>query len=172
MRRRLSVHSWELQFFFFLRRGEGMLFPCSQCVPMMFPWCSYQLTKGFPKLFPKMFTIVCQMYLIWFAQSSTLMYMNWKRSDVGEHICFYFATGASIGGVPKCSKIWANQYGSFGKKTKHKSKKKWEHTHELTCVLLVQRHHVYTPIIHTLQLSDLSSSLSHSFQLQHSDSLT
>jgi hypothetical protein len=36
----------------------------------------------------------------------------------------------------------------------------------------VQRHHVYTPIIHTLQLSDLSSSLSHSFQLQHSDSLT
>jgi hypothetical protein len=34
-----------------------------------------------------------------------------------------------------------------------------------TSVLLVQRHHIYT-----LQLSDLSSSLSHSFQLQHSDS--
>jgi len=34
------------------------------------------VSKVFPNLFLKMFSIALEFYLIWFAQSSTLMYIN------------------------------------------------------------------------------------------------
>ncbi len=75
--------------------------PCSQGVPTRIP-------KGsqVPKLFPKMFPIAPQIYPIWFAQSSTLMFINWKREIyTREHNSDYFATWvaqrqASIGECP------------------------------------------------------------------------
>jgi len=60
--------------FFFLKVGEGggiggvFVFPtCSQCVPIMFS-----------NVFPKMFPIAPGFYPIWFAQSSTPLYLNQK----------------------------------------------------------------------------------------------
>jgi hypothetical protein len=46
-----------------------------------------------PNLVPKEFPIAPQFYPIWFAQSSTLMYINWKGRLFGEYNCIYFATG-------------------------------------------------------------------------------
>ncbi len=47
----------------------------------LFPMCSHHVPKRNPqvlKLFPKTFPIAPQIYLTWFAQSSTLMYINSK----------------------------------------------------------------------------------------------
>jgi hypothetical protein len=44
----------------------------------LFSSCSHQIAQV-PNLFPKAFPIAPQYYPIWFAQSSTLMYINWKR---------------------------------------------------------------------------------------------
>ncbi len=59
--------------FFILGVGWGaaelflVFSPCSQCVPLRFL-----------KLFPKALSIAPQFYTIWFAQSSTVIYINWK----------------------------------------------------------------------------------------------
>jgi hypothetical protein len=54
------MHSSMFQLFFFLKGGSNSVFsPCSQCVPIMFPMA--------PMFYP-----------IWFAQSPTPMYINWK----------------------------------------------------------------------------------------------
>jgi hypothetical protein len=70
----LNMHPpWAL-FFPFGGGGRALFFvflPCSQCVPNMYSWCS-------PNLFLKAFPIAPQFYPIWFAQSSTLVYINWK----------------------------------------------------------------------------------------------
>jgi hypothetical protein len=94
-----------------------LFFVCSQ----WFSSCSLEVPQV-PELFLKTFPIAPQIYPIWFAQSSTLMYINWKcKSQGGVHMflfcnwdpkrCYYWAE-------PQCSKklmIWANQHNSFEK---------------------------------------------------------
>jgi hypothetical protein len=60
--RRLSMHSWTVQFLSFWSAGEGFLFfsLCSQCVPIMFPWGSHEV--------PEVFPLAPWFYPIWFAQ--------------------------------------------------------------------------------------------------------
>jgi hypothetical protein len=48
---------------------------CSQCLPNMISSCSFEVPQV-PKLFQKVLTITLQFYPIWFAQSSTPMYIN------------------------------------------------------------------------------------------------
>ncbi len=49
----------------------------------------FRCSHGVPKMFPKMFPIAPQFYYpIWFAQSSTLMYINWKRFAARGAILF------------------------------------------------------------------------------------
>jgi hypothetical protein len=71
--------------------------PCSQCVLDMFASCSLEVPQV-PKLFPNAISVAPQFYPIWFAQSSTLMYINSKGRLLGEFICFYFVTG----GLKRC----------------------------------------------------------------------
>jgi len=81
--RMLNMPSWGAQFFSLKERGGGRTFQ----FPNVFPSGSQSISQVL-NLFPKMFPIPTQFYPIWFAQSSTPMYINWK----GEHMCFYFAT--------------------------------------------------------------------------------
>jgi hypothetical protein len=92
--------------FFFLGGGIFTFFPlfpsCSLCVPMRF--------SDFPSCSPKTFPIAPQLYPIWFAQSSTLMYRNWKRWTLGSTFVFFLQLviqrGASIGEYPMFPKNW------------------------------------------------------------------
>jgi hypothetical protein len=74
--------------FFFLRGRERWFF-------VFFPWFSMILImfcQGFPNVFPKMLPIAPGFYPIWFNSHEYKL----KRWNLGECICFYFATG-----VPK-----------------------------------------------------------------------
>jgi hypothetical protein len=76
--------------FFLLGCGGGdflVFFPCSHQVPFRFP-----------KFFPKAFPISPQFYPIWFAQSSTLMYINWKGRLLGSTFLFI----VQLGGPKRC----------------------------------------------------------------------
>jgi hypothetical protein len=93
-----------------------LLMLCDQLSPRVrnFPKCalsyaiylSIRLPK-FPSCSPKMFPIAPQFYPIWFAQSSTLMYINWKGTlnsgtfvsilHWGPESCFYW----EVPNVPK-----------------------------------------------------------------------
>jgi len=71
-----------VKFFSFLGEGggEGVFFvflPCFRCVLIMFPKDS-QVPNVFPNPLPKILPIAPHIYPIWFAQSSTLMYINRK----------------------------------------------------------------------------------------------
>jgi hypothetical protein len=92
---RLSMHAWTIQFFSFWRGGGNknffVVFPCSQGVLRC----------------PKMFPIAPEFYPIWFAQSSTPMYIIYK-GEIQE--CTFVSIlqlgvqrGASIGGMPNVS---------------------------------------------------------------------
>jgi len=83
-------HSMHLVFFC-LAEGRGRLFLFFPLFPNVFSSCSHGVPKVL-KLFPTTFPIAPQLYPIWFAQSPTLMYTNWKSWAIGEHIYFYFAT--------------------------------------------------------------------------------
>jgi hypothetical protein len=51
--------------------------------------CSHQVPKGFhkfPSCYPKTFLITPEFFPIWFAQSSTLMYINWKHILKSSHV--------------------------------------------------------------------------------------
>jgi len=137
LERNVPCSQWKAQYrlmsspvFFFGGGGGGIftffpLFPsCSLCVPMRFP--------NFPSCSPKTFPIAPQLYPIWFAQSSTLMYTNWKRwtieSTFVSILQLVIQRGASIGEYPMFQKHWwwANQYG------RSKQKKKVECAHPWT----------------------------------------
>jgi hypothetical protein len=64
------THGWSS----FLRGDGGRGF---FCFVLFFP-CSHQVPKMFPHVFPKMFPTAPGFYPVWFAQSSTPMYTNWK----------------------------------------------------------------------------------------------
>jgi hypothetical protein len=64
-------------------RGGGGYFLFFPLFPNVFSSCSHGVLH-IPKLFPKTFPIAPQLYPIWFAQSPTLMYRNWKRWAMGE----------------------------------------------------------------------------------------
>jgi hypothetical protein len=64
---------------------------------VFFP-CSHQVPFRFPNFFPKAFPISPQFYPIWFAQSSTLMYINWKGRLLGS--TFFFIL--QLGGPKRC----------------------------------------------------------------------
>jgi hypothetical protein len=102
---RLSMHSWTIQFFvFFCLQGPGRGIFC------VFPWFSMILMmfrQEFPNVFPRMFPIAPGFYPIWFAQSSHGYKLT--RWNLGECICFYFATGIQRGACAMFQKIcwWA-----------------------------------------------------------------
>jgi hypothetical protein len=57
---------------FFWRGRRGDIIIIFSLVPNVFPSCSREVLK----LFPTTFAIASEIYPIWFAQSSTLMYIN------------------------------------------------------------------------------------------------
>jgi hypothetical protein len=120
-------------------------------VPNVFPSCSQKIPQ-IPKLFPKTFTMSPQNYPIWFAQSSTLTFINWKKVSHRVPSFVYFVPrvqwGASIG---ECSIFqknwwWVNQYDSF---KKQKKKQTYEHTHEL-----INMNHTNIPNYHIMWTPD------------------
>jgi hypothetical protein len=80
-------------------------------VPNVFSSCSLEVPQV-PNLFPKEFPIAPQFYPIWFAQSSTLMYINWKGRLLREYICIYFATGG-LNRLVKSLSLWLFVISSF-----------------------------------------------------------
>ncbi len=69
------------QVFFWGVRWWGVFF-INFLVPNMFSTCSHHVSMRFLKFSscsPKTFPAAPQFYPIWFAQSSTLTYTNWKR---------------------------------------------------------------------------------------------
>jgi hypothetical protein len=87
---RLSMHSWTVQLF---SLGLDVFSSSSQRV------------LKFPNVFRKTFPIARGFYLIWFAQSWTPMYINWKGEIQGSTFCFYFAARGSLGACPMFQKI-------------------------------------------------------------------
>jgi len=83
-------------FFFERERGIFLFF---SLIPNVFPSSSQKFLKVFPNAFPKRFPIAPGFYSVWFAPSLTPTYQEVKRSNLGEHICLYFATGVQRGTV-------------------------------------------------------------------------
>jgi len=132
-----SMHSWwALIFPFWGSVGVGRVFfffdlPCSQCVPNMFSSCSLEVPQV-PKLFHNAFPVASQFYPIWFAQSSTLIYINWEGRLLRIHL-FLFCNWGSKEVLPlgsaQCSKKIA--VGPMNMALSKKNLKSYEHTHEL-----------------------------------------
>ncbi len=87
--RRPSMHSWGVQFFFFLSGVWGGIFWGAFFFSPLFPMCSHHVPMGFPKMFP----IAPQFYPIRFC-CSTPIYINWKGRPLSHWVahCSYFAT--------------------------------------------------------------------------------
>jgi hypothetical protein len=64
-------------FFFFLEGTGTGIFILFFVFPL-FPSSTQRVPKMFAHAFPKMFPTAGGFYPIWFAQSSTPMYTNWK----------------------------------------------------------------------------------------------
>jgi hypothetical protein len=93
---RIGMQSWWALFFHF-GGGEELFFvflPCSQCVPNMFSYCSFEVLKLFLKVFPT----APQFYLIWCARSSIFMCINWKGRLLGNT----FVSVLQLGGPKRC----------------------------------------------------------------------
>jgi hypothetical protein len=88
-------------------RGKGFF----SLVPNVFSSCSH----GVPKFFSKTFPIAPQIYPIWFAQSSTLMHINWKGGQASLLLFCDLGVqrGACIVSAPVFQKNWwwTNQRG-------------------------------------------------------------
>ncbi len=63
-------------------------------IPNGFPPCSNQIPKMFPNAFVKMFLITLSFYPIWFAQSSTPMYINQKVKSKGAQLFIFCKWGS------------------------------------------------------------------------------
>jgi hypothetical protein len=129
------------------RGGESFFFwglPCSQCVPNMVSSCSLDVPQV-PKLFRNAFPVAPQFHSIWFAQSSTLMYINWKGRLLENSFVSILQLGASIGesSMFQKSHCWANEYSSFKKKNLS-----YEDTHEL-----INMNHTKSPTFNVAGLS-------------------
>jgi hypothetical protein len=118
----LGVRWWGV--FFFL--VPNVFSTCSHHVPMRF----FEFSSCSPKTFPA----APQFYPIWFAQSSTLTYTNWKRVGCkgGAHLFLFCNWGPKrcfiLRGVPQSSKKkrwWANPRGSFTKENKKIKRCEW-----------------------------------------------
>ncbi len=94
--RRLIMHSWGVQFFSLWGGGRGEEFFFGWNFSL-FSWGS-QMVPQVPNLFPKMFFKVSQIYPIWFCQSSTPMYINWK--DIRTYLL-----------LGNCRFPWSQPYG-------------------------------------------------------------
>ncbi len=86
--------------FFFSGRIRRRNFWLFLLVPIMFPICSQRAVRVL-KLFPKTFSIAPQFYLIWFAQSSTLMCTNWAYLFL---FCNRRCKEVLLWGIAQCSK--------------------------------------------------------------------
>ncbi len=124
---RLSMCSWWALFLPF-GGGVGGVFFCFSSLFSMCSSCSLEVPQV-PNLFPKEFPKAPQFYPIWFAQSSALMYINWKGILLGEYICIYFANGGPKRCLPplgsaQCSKKIADGLLNMVFRTQKKKKKK------------------------------------------------
>ncbi len=63
---------------YFLCGKWGKNFLLLSLVPIMFPMCSCKVLPRVPNLFPQTFPIAPHFFPIWFAQSWSLRYINWK----------------------------------------------------------------------------------------------
>jgi hypothetical protein len=97
-------------------------------VPNVFPSDSQRVPQV-PKLFFKLFPIAPPISPIWFAQSLTLMYINWKVGNRRAHLFLIVQLGVQRGASIGVCKMFQNKlmihqsiYGSFEKR-----KKLWEH---------------------------------------------
>jgi hypothetical protein len=78
----------------------------------------------FPNTFFKIFPIAPRFYPIWFTQSSTPMYINWKGSLKGNTFVSISQLGVLRGpSIRECFNIqknwwWANEYVDLSKRKK------------------------------------------------------
>lgn len=93
------------------------------------------------KLFLKAFPLAPQFYFLWFAWSSSVMYINWM---VGYTGCYYFALGSPKWcfhrGNAQCSKKthwWANEYDSFKKPEAEFFESSWQNQNQSSLILKV-----------------------------------
>jgi hypothetical protein len=113
--RRLDMHSWWEFFPLGVGWGEVILVFFS-----VFPTCSNHVPMSSPKFlscYPKAFPIAPQFYPIWFAQSSTLMYINWNGRLKGSILVSILQLGSKellLLRSAQCSQKnwwwWDNQY--------------------------------------------------------------
>jgi hypothetical protein len=113
-----------------LMRGPVLSFSFFFFWGVAMPWSSQRVLQVL-KLFTKMFPIAPHLYPIWFAQSSTLMYINVKGGPHGAHL-FHFAIGS-----PKRVLLWAmpnalKKLATGQSIWPHFGKMKCEHTHPWT----------------------------------------
>ncbi len=125
---------------------------------ILFPMCSHHVLIRFslnpqkvpqvPKLFPNTFPITHE-YIPYgvFAQSSSLMYINWKGGPYGAHLFLFCERGASIGRVPNVPK----KIGDGPNQRWLLQNKRHEHTHEL-----INRNHTMSIWGNFVQLVGLS----------------
>jgi hypothetical protein len=127
-KRKLSLHSQGV--WFILGGGEEggrrTFFPP---VPNVFSWC-VQIVPQVLKLFPMTFPIAPHVYPICFAQSSTLMNINWKDGlkSTFVSICSWGSKEVLLLGSTQCSK---NIDGEPINMAPSNQKKSCECTHQL-----------------------------------------
>jgi hypothetical protein len=116
-----------------LGRGGGGFFFCFllfSLVPIMFHMCSRKVPQVL-KLLPKTFPIAPRFYPIWFARSSTLMYINWKGRPQGAHLflfCNRWSKEVLLLKSAQCSKKIGDGQTNMAPSKKQKLKRKvWAH---------------------------------------------
>ncbi len=138
--RRLNMHSQWALFFHFGDEVKEVFFGFFIFILNMFPSSSLEVLQV-PKLLLKAFPLAPQFYLIWFAWSSSVIYINWM---VGYTGCYYFALGSPKRcfhwGNAQCSKKthwWANEYDSFKKPEAEFFESSWQNQNQSSLILKV-----------------------------------
>ncbi len=135
----------------------------------LFPMCSHHLFmrfSKFPSCSPKTFPIAPQFYCTWFAESSTLMYINWNGGPFGSTFdsIWVVQRGTLLLGSAQCSKKIGD--GPINMIHNQKTKRK---KHELTHELINMNHTKYT-ISHSWHLQAKMKIISWSLAItNHSD---